>query len=113
MSRRTDAGWENLADKLPFQPCGDLQNDVLEDIYDNDMLGTGIMLYSRESVETANPIAQIMDAEDWDRWEKVSEAPLGRALHLLSLRRRVFCGLCQRQRYEWHRPAAGRGRADL
>ena len=70
MSRRTDAGWENLADKLPFQPCGDLQNDVLEDIYDNDMLGTGIMLYSRESVETANPIAQIMDAEDWDRWEK-------------------------------------------
>ena len=70
MSRRTDAGWQNLADKLPFQPCGDLQNDVLEDIYDNDMLGTGIMLYSRESVETANPIAQIMDAEDWDRWEK-------------------------------------------
>lgn len=70
MSRRTDAGWENLADKLPFQPCGDLQNDVLEDIYDNDMLGTGLMLYSRESVETANPIAQIMDAEDWDRWEK-------------------------------------------
>lgn len=70
MSRRTDAGWENLADKLPFQPCGDLQNDVLEDIYDNDMLGTGIMLYSRESVETANPIAQIMDAEDWDRWKK-------------------------------------------
>ena len=42
MSRRTDAGWENLADKLPFQPCGDLQNDVLEDIYDNDMLGTEI-----------------------------------------------------------------------
>ena len=70
MSRRTDAGWENLADKLPFQPCGDLQNDVLEDIYDNDMLGTGMMLYSRESVETADPIAQIMDAEDWDRWEK-------------------------------------------
>lgn len=70
MSRRTDAGWENLADKLPFQPCGDLQNDVLEDIYDNDMLGTGIMLYSRESVETADPIAQIMDAEDWGRWEK-------------------------------------------
>lgn len=70
MSRRTDAGWENLADKLPFQPCGDLQNDVLEDIYDNDILGTGIMLYSRESVETADPIAQIMDAEDWGRWEK-------------------------------------------
>ena len=70
MSRRTDAGWQNLADKLPFQPCGDLQNDVLEDIYDNDMLGTGLMLYSRESVETANPIAQIMDAEDWNRWEK-------------------------------------------
>ena len=70
MSRRTDAGWENLADKLPFQPCGDLQNDVLEDIYDNDVLGTGIMLYSRESVETADPIAQIMDAEDWGRWEK-------------------------------------------
>lgn len=70
MSRRTDAGWQNLADKLPFQPCGDLQNDVLEDIYDNDMLGTRLMLYSRESVETANPIAQIMDEEDWNRWEK-------------------------------------------
>lgn len=70
MSRRVDAHWRELAGKLPMQPCGDLQNDVLEDIYDNDMLGTGLMLYSRESVETANPIARIMDAEDWDRWEK-------------------------------------------
>lgn len=70
MSRRVDAHWRELAGKLPMQPCGDLQNDVLEDIYDNDMLGTGLMLYNRESVETANPIAQIMDAEDWDRWEK-------------------------------------------
>lgn len=70
MSRRTDAGWQNLAGKLPFQPCRDLQNDVLEDIYDNDTLGTGLMLYSRESVETADPVAQTMDAEDWDRWEK-------------------------------------------
>ena len=101
MSRRVDAHWRELAGKLPMQPCGDLQNDVLKDIYDNDMLGTGLMLYSRESVETANPIAQI------------TEAPLGRALHLLSLRRRVFCGLCQRQRYERHCLEAGRGRTDL
>ena len=70
MSRRTDAGWENLADKLPFQPCGGLQNDVLEDIYDNDMLGAGLMLYSRESVETSDSIMQTMRPEDWTRWEK-------------------------------------------
>jgi len=36
MSRRTDAGWQQLADKLPFQPCRDLQNDVLEDVLVDD-----------------------------------------------------------------------------
>lgn len=70
MSRRMDAGWQELADKLPLQPCGDLQNDVLADIYDEDALGTGLLLYNRESVETADPIAQIMGTEDWDRWEQ-------------------------------------------
>lgn len=70
MSRRVDAHWRELAGKLPMQPCGDLQEEVLQAIYDEEALGTGLMLYHRESIELSDPIAQTMDAEAWDRWEK-------------------------------------------
>ena len=75
MSRRVDAHWRELAGMLPTQPCGDLKNDVLEDIYDNDVLGTGVMLYSRESVETSDDVMQTMCPEDWARWEKSRKPP--------------------------------------
>ena len=70
MSRRVDAHWQKLADKLPFQPCGDLQQDVLSAVYEEDELGDGLMLYHRESVETADGIMQTMRPEDWAHWEK-------------------------------------------
>lgn len=70
MSRRMDAHWQELADKLPLQPCEDLQQDVLSAVYDEDELGEGLMLYHRESVETADGIMQTMRPEDWARWEK-------------------------------------------
>lgn len=70
MSRRVDAHWRELAGKLPMKPCGDLQEEVLQAIYDEEALGTGLMLYHRESIELSDPIAQTMDAEAWDRWEK-------------------------------------------
>lgn len=65
-----DAHWQELADKLPLQPCEDLQQDVLSEVYDADGLGEGLMLYHRESVDTSDGIMQTMRPEDWARWEK-------------------------------------------
>ena len=70
MSRRVDEHWRELAGKLPTQPCDDLQEEVMMAVYDEDALGTGLLLYHRESIELSDPIAEIMDAEDWNRWEK-------------------------------------------
>lgn len=70
MSRRVDAHWRELAGKLPTQPCDDLQEEVMMAVYDEDALGTGLLLYHRESIKLSDPIAEIMGAEDWNRWEK-------------------------------------------
>ena len=70
MSRRVDAHWRELAGMLPTQPCGDLQEEVQMAVYDEDALGTGLLLYHRESVELSDPIAEIMGAEDWDKWQR-------------------------------------------
>ena len=70
MSRRVDAHWRELAGKLPTQPCDDLQEEVMMAVYDEDALGTGLLLYHRESIELSDPIAQTMDAEDWDKWQR-------------------------------------------
>lgn len=70
MSRRVDAHWRELAGKLPKQPCDDLQEEVMMAVYDEDALGTGLLLYHRESIELSDPIAQTMDEEAWDKWER-------------------------------------------
>lgn len=70
MSRRVDAHWRELAGKLPKQPCDDLQEKVMMAVYDEDALGTGLLLYHRESIELSDPIAQTMDEEAWDKWER-------------------------------------------
>ena len=46
MSRRVDAHWRELAGKLPTQPCDHLQEEVMMAVYDEDALGTGLLLYS-------------------------------------------------------------------
>ncbi len=65
-----DMTWKDLAAKLPIQPCDDLRNDVLMDIYDGDGLGTHLILYHRESVDLTDEIQQLMGPEDWARWER-------------------------------------------
>lgn len=70
MSRRVDEHWRELAGKLPTQPCDDLQEEVMMAVYDEDTLGTGLLLYHRESIELSDPIAEIMGAEDWDKWQR-------------------------------------------
>lgn len=70
MSRRVDEHWREIAGKLPTQPCDDLQEEVMMAVYDEDALGTGLLLYHRESIELSDPIAEIMGAEDWDKWQR-------------------------------------------
>lgn len=65
-----DKTWKDLTAKLPLQPCGELQRDVMMEIYDNNALGDPLILYHRESVVVADEIQQIMDPQDWEHWEQ-------------------------------------------
>ena len=65
-----DMNWKSLAAKLPVQPCGELKEAVLMDVYDGGDLGGNLILYHRESVTLADEIQQTMRPEDWERWER-------------------------------------------
>ena len=65
-----DMNWKSLAAMLPVQPCDELKRDVLMGIYDMHDLGGDLILYHRESVGLADEIGQIMDPQDWLRWEQ-------------------------------------------
>lgn len=69
-----DINWKSLADLLPKQPCDDLMQDVLSSVYDGNgecALGENLILFHRESVETADESLYLrtMDAEAWERYE--------------------------------------------
>lgn len=66
-----DNKWKSLLVALPIQPCEALQTQVLSAIYDyngESALGESLILFSRESVEIADPIKQVMTAEDWAQY---------------------------------------------
>lgn len=65
-----DMNWKSLAAKLPVQPCGELKEAVLMDVYDGGELGGNLILYHREPVTLADEIQEIMAPEDWERWER-------------------------------------------
>ena len=66
-----DRNWKSLADKLPKQPCNDLMDGVLSDIYDGgDCLGAGFLLFHREAVTLMDEVRELMTPEDWSRLEK-------------------------------------------
>lgn len=65
-----DQHWKELAEKLPIQPCGELQQDVLMDIYDSDGLGDPLILYCREAVTLTEEIQRVMTPENWERVER-------------------------------------------
>lgn len=68
-----DNEWKSILPKLPTQPCEELQDQVLSEIYDDNgesALGEALILFSRESVEVADQIKQTMCAEDWAAWER-------------------------------------------
>ena len=64
--------WKEIADKLPRQPSGDLQQDVLQEIYDGESaLGEFLILFHRESVEVIEePMRREMTPEDFERVER-------------------------------------------
>ena len=71
-----DNNWKSVATLLPKQPCDDLMQDVLSTIYDGDSdsdcsLGENLILFHRESVETADESLYLrtMDPQAWDRYE--------------------------------------------
>lgn len=68
-----DKDWKKIAEKLPVEPCGDLVNGVLSDIYDGDALGHPMLLFHRESVTLAEPISEIMCPEDWERRRRTAK----------------------------------------
>lgn len=72
-----DDSWKNVAELLPLQPCDALQETVMMDIYDSGTLGENLLLYHRESVETAEQIKAIMTPEDWERHEHSVERHWG------------------------------------
>lgn len=65
-----DKNWKDVAKLLPKQPCDDLRQDVLRDIYDSDGLGENLLLYHRESVESIDQMMQVMTPEDMERRER-------------------------------------------
>lgn len=66
-----DKEWQEVAKLLPVQPCSDLQDDVVQGIYDGDgELGENLILYHRESVEVADQIMRTMTSVDWERRER-------------------------------------------
>ena len=81
-----DQNWKQLVDKLPAQPCGDLQHDVLSGVYDGESdLGEGLLLFNREPVEILEDIKQTMFPEDWARRDKTAKHRWGA---------RCTCSLC-------------------
>ena len=63
-----DQHWKEVAQKLPKQPCDDLKQIVLMDIYDNgDCLGQGLLLFHREAVTLMDEIQELMGPGDWAR----------------------------------------------
>lgn len=63
-----DQHWKEVAQKLPKQPCDDLKQSVLMDIYDNgDCLGQGLLLFHREAVTLMDEIQELMGPGDWAR----------------------------------------------
>lgn len=64
-----DNRWKEIGKLLPAEPCNDLRQSVLSDIYEMGELGENLILYHRESVETVDPIMQTMTGEDWERRE--------------------------------------------
>jgi len=65
-----DKNWKDVAELLPLQPCDELQETVMMDIYDEDALGEGLILYHRESIETIDPLLRTMTPEDEERRER-------------------------------------------
>ena len=63
-----DQHWKEVAQKLPKQPCDDLKQSVLMDIYDNgDCLGQSLLLFHREAVTLMDEIQELMGPGDWAR----------------------------------------------
>lgn len=51
-----DKDWKKIAEKLPLQPSNDLVDYVVSDICGDDALGTGMLLFHRESVTLAERV---------------------------------------------------------
>ena len=68
-----DGDWKAMAALLPVQPCGDLQQDVLSAVYDEDALGENLILYHRESVEVADErlLRNTMTPDDWAAYHAI------------------------------------------
>lgn len=65
-----DQYWKEIAPKLPIQPCDDLKQSVLMDVYDSHALGDPLILYHREAVTLMDEIHEIMFPEDWECLER-------------------------------------------
>lgn len=65
-----DQYWKEIAPKLPIQPCDDLKQSVLMDVYDSHDLGDPLILYHREAVTLMDEIHEIMFPEDWECLER-------------------------------------------
>ena len=66
-----DRGWMELP--LPEQPSDGLRAKLLERVFDQEELGEYLILYHRESVlvqEGVDELKEIMEPEDWARWER-------------------------------------------
>ena len=72
-----DKDWKKVAGELPVEPCGELVNDVLSDIYDGDALGPAMLLFHREPVTLMAPIEQTMCPEDWERQRRTARRHWG------------------------------------
>lgn len=67
---KTNDTWKTMAALLPKQPSGDLVQDVMSDIYDNELLAPHLLLFQREAVVIQEEIQQTMHPEDWERRER-------------------------------------------
>lgn len=73
-----DRTWKSMAQKLPVEPCGDLVEDVMRDIYDGgEALGSAMLLYHREAVTLMEEIKQTMAPEDWERRKRTAKRRWG------------------------------------
>lgn len=81
-----DQNWKCIAPKLPVEPCADLMQAVMNDIYDGESaLGEGVLLYSREAVTVMEDIKQTMLPEDWAHREETAKRRWGA---------RCTCSMC-------------------